>query len=115
VFLRYFPERLPSAIARYHNEVKRLHRVLDRHLPEDEWLTTEFSIADIANWRWWRIHNWVGAALDDLPNLQRWMAAVAQRPDCANGLQIPYETNYNDPDADSAGIFVKHVQAILVR
>ena len=53
--------------------------------------------------------------VDDLPDLQRWMAVIAWRPGCAKGLHDPYETNYNDPDADGAGIFVKDVQAILVR
>src|SRR5215813_13447449 len=50
VFFRYFPERLPAAIVRYQNEVKRLYSVLDRHLAVNEWLAGEFSIADIANW-----------------------------------------------------------------
>jgi GST-like protein len=115
VFFRYFPERLPSAIARYQNEVRRLYGVLDQRLAHNEWLATDFSIADIANWCWCRIHNWAGVAVDDLPNLNRWMAAIARRPGCARGVQVPHATNYNAPDADSAGTFVKDVQSILVR
>jgi len=115
VFFRYFPERLPSAIARYQNEVRRLYGVLDRHLAYDEWLATDFSIADIANWCWCRIHNRAGVAVDDFPNLKRWMAAIERRPGCAKGVQIPRETNYNDSDANSADTFVKDVQSILVR
>jgi GSH-dependent disulfide-bond oxidoreductase len=115
VFFRYFPERLPSAIARYQNEVRRLYGVLDQRLADHEWLAMDFSIADIANWCWCRIHNWAGVAIDDLPNLKRWMAAIAQRPGCAKGVQIPHETNYNLPDANSAGAFVKDVRSILIR
>jgi len=115
VFFRYFPDRLPAAIARYQNEVRRLYGVLDRRLADNEWLATDFSIADIANWCWCRIHNWAGVAVDDLPNLRRWMAAIAQRPGCAKGVQIPHETNYNDLDTSQAGAFVKDVQSILVR
>jgi len=115
VFFRYFPERLPSAIARYQNEVRRLYGVLDHRLADNEWLATDFSIADIANWCWCRIHNWAGVAVDDLPNLKRWMAAIEQRPGCAKGVQIPHRTNYNDLDTSSAGTFVKDVQSILVR
>jgi GST-like protein len=93
VFYRYFPERLPGAIARYQNEVRRLYGVLDRQLADNEWLAGEFSIADIANWCWCRIHNWAGVAVSELPHLQRWMAAIERRPGCAKGVRVPHETN----------------------
>ncbi len=115
VFFRYFPERLPGAIARYQNEVRRLYGVLDQRLADNEWLAADFSIADIANWSWCRIHNWAGVAVDDLPNLNRWMAAIEQRPGCAKGVRIPHETNYNKSDVESAGVFVRDVQSILGR
>ncbi|HEX7953082.1 MAG TPA: glutathione S-transferase N-terminal domain-containing protein [Burkholderiales bacterium] len=115
VFFRYFPERLPAAIARYQNEVKRLYGVLDRQLEDSEWLVDDFSIADIANWCWCRIHNWAGVSVDDLPNLQRWMAAIERRPACARGVRVPHETNYNNADKQTSDVFVKDVQAILAR
>ena len=115
VFFRYFPERLPSAIARYQNEVRRLYGVLDQHLVDNEWLAGDFSIADIANWSWCRIHNWAGVPIDDLPNLNRWMKAIARRPGCARGVQIPHKTYYNEPDEDSAKAFVKDIQLIVGR
>jgi GST-like protein len=115
VFYRYFPERLPGAIARYQNEVRRLYGVLDGRLAESEWLAGDFSIADIANWSWCRIHNWAGVAVAELPNLQRWMAAIERRPGCAKGVRILHETNYNATDTESANTFVSDVQAILTR
>jgi len=115
VFFRYFPERLPSAIARYQNEVRRLYGVLDQHLADSEWLAADFSIADIANWCWCRIHNWAGVPVDDMPNLNRWMAAIALRPGCAKGVQIPHKTYYNEPDEDSAKTLVREVQSIIGR
>lgn len=115
VFHRYFPERLPGAIARYQNEVRRLYGVLDRQLADSDWLTPDFSIADIANWSWCRIHNWAGVSVDELPNLQRWMAAIERRPGCAKGVRIPHATDYNAADIKSADAFVKDVQAILGR
>lgn len=115
VFFRYFPERLPGAIARYQNEVRRLYGVLDCRLSDNEWLAGDFSIADIANWCWCRIHNWAGVSVGDLPHMQRWMAAIEQRPACARGVRIPHETNYNAADPKGAETFVKDVQAILAR
>jgi GSH-dependent disulfide-bond oxidoreductase len=76
VFYRYFPEQRLTG----QNEVKRLYRVLDFQLARHEWLAGDFSIADIANWSWCRIHNRAGVSVDDLPNLRRWMAAIERRP-----------------------------------
>ena len=89
VFFRYFPEKIPSVIARYQNETKRLYTVLDTRLKDHEYLVGDYSIADIANWAWVRIHDWAGVSVDDLPNLQRWMAAIAARPACQKGVEIP--------------------------
>ena len=89
VFFRYFEEKLPSVIARYQNESKRLFKVLETRLAEHEYLVDEFSIADIANWAWVRSHNWSGVEIDDLPNLQRWINQIYERPACVRGLQVP--------------------------
>jgi glutathione S-transferase len=116
VFFRYFPERLPAAIARYQKmRSKDCTACLTGIWRNNEWLAGEFSIADIANWCWCRIHNWAGVAVDDLPNLQRWMAAIAQRPGCAKGVREPHEINYNEPDEDNVGTFVNSMQSVLVR
>ena len=54
-FHNYAPEKVPYAMARYANEVKRLHGVLDKRLAETEWLAgDEYSIADIATYPWLR-------------------------------------------------------------
>ena len=115
VFYRYFPERLQGAIDRYQNEVRRLYGVLDRQLANNEWLADDFSIADIANWSWSRIHNWAGISVDGLNNLQRWMASIERRPGCAKGVRIPHETHYNSPTPQDADKFVSSVRGILAR
>lgn len=89
VFFRYFPEKLPGAIERYQNETRRLYEVLDRRLGETEYLAGDYSIADIATYPWVRIHDWAGVAVDGLEHLQRWMAALAERPAVQRGVQIP--------------------------
>jgi glutathione S-transferase len=89
VFYRYFPEKLPAVIQRYQNETKRLYRVLDGRLRDHEFLAGDYSIADIAHWPWVRIHAWAGVAIEDLPNLQRWLQQLAARPACRRGVAIP--------------------------
>ncbi len=89
VFFRYFPEKIPSVIARYQNETKRLYTVLDTRLRDHEYLVDDYSIADIAHWAWVRLHYWAGVPVDDLPNLQRWMDVMANKPACKKGVDVP--------------------------
>ena len=89
VFARYFPEQIPAAIDRYRRESRRLLEVLDGRLADNEYLAGDYSIADIANFAWARIHEWPGVDIDGLDHLQRWMDAIAARPAVQRGLQIP--------------------------
>ncbi len=89
VFHRYFPEKIPSVIARYQNETKRLYQVLDKRLADREYLCGDYSIADIANWAWVRIWFWAGVEIEDLPHLKRWLETMAARPACQRGVEIP--------------------------
>jgi len=82
VFHRYFPEKIPAVISRYQNESRRLFEVLERQLTGNEYLAGDYSIADIANWSWVRIHEWSGVDIEGLSNLQRWMQQLAERPAC---------------------------------
>ena len=91
VFYRYFPEKLPSAIARFQIEVRRLLEVLDTHLAAHEWLADDFSIADIANWCWTRTAKWSGVESHDLPHLSRWSKAMSARPACQAGVKVPFD------------------------
>ncbi len=89
VFYRYFPEKIPTVINRYHNEVKRLFGVLDSHLARHEFLVDNYSIADMANWAWVRTHSWSGVEVDNFPHLIRWINAIYERPAAKKGIDIP--------------------------
>ena len=91
VFFRYWPEKLEPVIARYQNETRRLFGVLDARLGESEYLAGEFGIADIANWCWVRTHRWSGVAIDGLPHLERWLAAMEARPAGQRGVRVPHD------------------------
>ena len=110
VFYRYFEEKIPAVIARYHNETKRLYGVIDKRLEDREFLCDEFSIADIANWSWIRIWFWAGLEIDDLPNLKRWVEAIEARPACARGAAVPIM-----PEESTSDDVVKGGRSILQR
>lgn len=89
VFYRYFPEKIQPAIDRYQNEGRRLFEVLNGQLVGREYLCDEYSIADIANWCWVRIHVWSGIDVTGLDNLQAWLARLEERPACQRGIVVP--------------------------
>ena len=90
VFFRYFPEKIPAAIARYQGEGRRLFAVLDGQLAKTEYLAgADYSIADIATWCWTRTARWSGIDTDGLPHLSRWHAAIAARPAAQRGIAVP--------------------------
>jgi len=115
VFYRYFPEKLPSAIARYQNECRRLFEVLDGRLAEHEWLAGDYSIADIANWCWVRTHRWSGVSVEGLTHLQRWMGQLAARPACRTGVDVPFPLPDLAADEKGAEEFAKGAQSLLQR
>jgi GST-like protein len=98
VFYRYFPEKIQPAIDRYQGESKRLFRVLDGHLADNEYLAGDYSIADIANWAWVHTHNWSGVSVDDLPHLQRWINAIGERPAVKRGVILPPRVERTSPE-----------------
>jgi glutathione S-transferase len=89
VFYRYAPERIPYAIDRYQREVRRLFEVLETRLIDHEFLAGDYSLADIANWSWVRGYKWSGVTLDGLPNLERWLEAIGERPAVKRGVDVP--------------------------
>lgn len=89
VFVRYFPETIPSVIDRYQKETRRLYGVLNNRLEDHQYLAGDYSIADIATWPWVRAHFWAGVDLDGLPHLQRWLDEIAARPAAQKGIDVP--------------------------
>ena len=100
-FAAYAPEKLPYAIERYSNEVKRLHRVLDKRLSESTYLAgPEYSIADIATFPWVRNPQRRGIDLAEYPAVQRWHDAIAARPAVQRGVEVLSEKQRSGPVTD---------------
>jgi GSH-dependent disulfide-bond oxidoreductase len=108
VFYRYFPEKIEPAIQRYQNETRRLFEVLETQLAKNEWLAGgEYTIADISTWTWVRTHDWSGVSVDGLPSLQRWLAAMAARPACQRGVQIPAPMKHSNELAQTGAAIIQ--------
>lgn len=114
VFFRYAEQKIPYAINRYQREVRRLLKVLDHRLGEEEYLAGEYSIADIANWSWARSYKWSGVEIDGFDNLRRWLDAIAARPAVERGRQVPDLIWTPDSKETSPEEVVERAQQMLV-
>ncbi|GAB4356012.1 MAG: glutathione S-transferase N-terminal domain-containing protein [Immundisolibacter sp.] len=90
-FRDYAPEKLPYAIDRYTNESRRIYGVVDRRLADRDYVAGEYSIADMAIYPWFLHHEREGVDLGELPNVRRWMDAIAARPATARALAVMAE------------------------
>jgi GST-like protein len=101
-FANYAPEKLPYAIERYGNEARRLVRVMQRRLAEAAFLAgAEYSIADIATFPWVRYAAMAGGiAMDDVPDVQRWIATIEARPAVERGMAVLADRRRAGPMTD---------------
>lgn len=115
VFFRYFPEKIQPAIDRYQGECRRLFEVLDTRLKNNEYLASDYSIADIANWAWVRTHRWSGVEVDGLEHLQRWLDAIRARPAVQAGILKPPSSMRlaTDTDGDKARQFAEEARKMV--
>jgi len=91
-FVRFNSGKAPYAEERFLTEAKRLYGVLDRRLGEVEYLSGDYSIADIATWPWISRFEWQTIDLNDFPNVRRWYVAIAGRPAVKKGYDVPKYT-----------------------
>ena len=88
-FAAYAVEKIPYAIDRYTNEVKRLHRVLEHRLAEVPWLAgDEYSMADIITFPWIRGAERRNIDLGEFPSVKRWHDEIAARPAVQRGVAV---------------------------
>jgi GSH-dependent disulfide-bond oxidoreductase len=88
-FAAYAVEKVPYAIERYTNEVKRLHRVLEHRLKETHWLAgDQYSMADIITFPWIRGAERRNIDLAEYPAVRRWHDEIAARPAVERGVAV---------------------------
>jgi GSH-dependent disulfide-bond oxidoreductase len=100
-FAAYAADKIPYAIERYTNEVKRLHRVLEHRLAEAPYLAgDEYSMADIITFPWIRTPDRRGIDLAEYPSVKRWHDALATRPAVQRGVAVLADLARRGPITD---------------
>ena len=79
-FGTFAQERIPYAIDRYVKETNRLYGVLNKRLADREFITGEYSIADMAAYPWIVPYERQSQDLNDFPHLKRWFETIGARP-----------------------------------
>jgi GST-like protein len=92
------PEKIDYAINRYSNEVKRLHRVMEKRLTEAaHFAGPEYSIADIAIFPWLRASERNGINWTDFPRVKSWFDKINARPAVQRALKVLAEVQTTPP------------------
>ncbi|MCD7099041.1 glutathione binding-like protein [Stenotrophomonas sp. MMGLT7] len=95
-FAVYAPEKIPYAIDRYRNEVRRLHGVLDTRLAQHAYLAgEEYGIADMASYPWLEVYGDLKPDYAAFPHLRRWHDAIAARPATQRAYALKEQVNPN--------------------
>lgn len=87
-FRLYAPEEIPYGIERYTNEVNRLYGVLEKQLEGKEYITGDYSIADMASFPWVRCYKIQGQNLDEFPNIEAWVKRNYDRSAVSKSLEV---------------------------
>jgi glutathione S-transferase len=90
-FTLYHPEKLPSVVDRYVNEIRRISGVLDLTLQDKDFLVGgKFSYADAAFVTWYAIVFLFPDKINletDFPRLNAWLEGIKARPAISKILQ----------------------------
>ncbi|RYP73000.1 hypothetical protein DL771_003868 [Monosporascus sp. 5C6A] len=81
-FTRYHPEKLPSAVKRYVDEIHRVTGVLEKALEKGDWLVGDkCTYADLSFIAWQRgVPRFVVDIYEKFPKVGAWMKRMESRP-----------------------------------
>lgn len=88
-FLKFNKGVSDYAEARFGNEAQRLYSVLNTQLEGRDFITGEYTIADMAIFPWAARFEWQEVNLNDFPNVRDWYLRMADRPAVQKGYQVP--------------------------
>ncbi len=90
-FLFQPKEDVPYGKKRYHDETKRLYKVMNQRLGEATYLAgDDYTVADIATYPWVARYPRHQVDLNEFPNVKRWFDLVSKRPAVKKGMAVPF-------------------------
>ncbi len=111
-FIRYAPEDIPYSKKRYVNEVKRLLGVMEKQLHHQNYLTGDYSIADMACYPWIAFSDLINVQLANFPRVAEWVTRIAERPAIKRAYEVgePIQGNYQMDKKARALLFETQLQ-----
>ena len=89
-FVKYNKGKSEYSEQRYSKEAKRLYRVMDKILEQNQYIAGKsYSISDISIWPWAARFDWQEIDLNEFPNVTRWYKEMANRPAVQKGWLVP--------------------------
>ena len=90
-FLFQPKEDVPYGKKRYHDETKRLYRVMNQRFGEVTYFSgDDYTVADIATYPWVARYPRHQVDLNEFPNVKRWFDLVSERPAVKKGMAVPF-------------------------
>ena len=91
-FVKFNKGTSEYAEKRYQGETARLYKVLNERLTGRDFITGEYSIADMACWPWISRFEWQEIDLNEFAALKDWYVRIAERPATKRGYDQPKPT-----------------------
>ena len=84
-------EDVPYGKKRYHDETKRLYKVMNQRLENAVYLAGDiYTVADIATYPWVARFPRHQVDLNDYPGVKRWFDEISKRPAVEKGMAVPF-------------------------
>ena len=87
-YLYYNPGKSKFAEEKTKGYAKHIYDILDKRLSEQEYFSSEYSIADIAIWPWTARFERHQVDLNNYPNVLRWYLQISKRPAVIKGYNV---------------------------
>ena len=90
-FLFQPKEDVPYGKKRYHDETKRLYKVMNKRLGEAPYLAgDDYTVADIATYPWVARYPRHQVDLNEFTNVKRWFDLISKRRAVEKGMAVPF-------------------------